>query len=73
MSDSDESIYHIKLKKDIVEQQKDYTAKVKRNGTQRDFIIDTRSPITIMPLDESIMKKTKIQKKNKTIPRRKQK
>ena len=62
MSESDESIYHIKEINNIVEHQKHYTAKVKINGTQRAFIIDTGSPVTIMPLDERIMKKTKIQK-----------
>ena len=61
MSESDESIYYIKEIKNIVEQQKHYTAKVKINGTQREFIIDTGSPVTIMPL-ERIMKKTEIQK-----------
>ena len=62
MSESDESIYHIKEKKYIVEQQKHYTAKVKINGTQRKFIIDTGSTVTIMPTNERIMKKTEIQK-----------
>ena len=62
MSESDESIYHIEEIKKIVEQQKHYTAKIKINGTPKEFIIDTGSPITIMPLDEQIMKKTEIQK-----------
>ena len=48
--------------KKIVEQQKHYTAKVKINGTPKEFIIDTGSPITIMPLDDQTMKKTEIQK-----------
>ena len=61
MCESDESIYHIEEIKKIVEQQKHYTAKIKINGTQ-EFINDTGSPITIMPLDEQIMKKTEIQK-----------
>ena len=60
MSES-ESIYYIKEIKNIVEQEKHYTAKVEINGTQREFIIDTGSPVTIMPLDERIMK-TEIQK-----------
>ena len=62
MSDSDESIYHIEEIKNIVEKQKQYTAKIKINGTPKEFIIDTGSPVTIMPLDEQIMKKTAIQK-----------
>ena len=62
MSESDESIYHIEEIKNIVEQQKHYTAKIKVNGTPKEFIIDTESPVTIMPLDEQIMK-TEIQKR----------
>ena len=62
MSESDESIYHIEEIKNIVEQQKPYTAKIKINGTPKEFIIDTGSPVTIMPLDEQIIKKTEIQK-----------
>ena len=62
MSESDESIYHIEEIKKIVEQQKHYTAKIKINGTPKEFIIDTGSPVTIMPLDEQIMKKVEIQK-----------
>ena len=62
MSESDGSIYHIEEIKNIVEQQKHYTAKIKINGTPKEFIIDTGSPVTIMPLDEQIMKKTEIQK-----------
>ena len=62
MSESDESIYHIEEMKKIVEQQKHYTAKIKINGTPKEFIIDTGSPKPIMPLDEQIMKKTEIQK-----------
>ena len=62
MSESDESIYHIEEIKNIVEQHKHYTAKVKINGTRREFIIDTGSLVTIMPLDERIMKKAEFQK-----------
>ena len=62
MSESDESIYHIEEIKNVVEQQKHYTAKIKINVTPKEFIIDTGSPVSIMPLDEQIMKKTEIQK-----------
>ena len=62
MSESDESIFHIEEIKNIVEQQKHYTAKRTINGTPKEFIIDTGSPVTIMPLDEQIIKKTEIQK-----------
>ena len=60
MSESDESIYHTEEMKNIVEQQKHYTAKIKINGTPKEFIIDTGSPVTIMTLDEQIMKTTEI-------------
>ena len=63
MSESDESIYHMEEIKNIVQQQKHYTAKIEINGTPKEFIIDTGSPVTIMPLDEQIMKTTEIQKK----------
>ena len=63
MSEPDESIYHIEEIKNIVEQQKHYRAKIKINGTPKEFIIDTGSPVTIMPLYEQIMNKTEIQKK----------
>ena len=62
MSESDESIYHLEEIKNIVEQQKHYTAKMKINGTPKEFIIDTGSAVTIMPFDEQIIKKTEIQK-----------
>ena len=62
MSESDESKYHIEEIKNIVEQQKHYTAKIKVNGTPKEFIIDTGSPVTIKPLDEQIMKTIEIQK-----------
>ena len=62
MSESDESIYRIEEIKNIVEQQKHYTAKIKINGTSKKIIIDIGSPVTIMPLDEQIMKTTEIQK-----------
>ena len=39
MSESDESIHHIEEIKNIVEQQKHYTAKIKINGTQNLILI----------------------------------
>ena len=60
-SESDESIHHIKeLKK--FEKSKHYTATVKFNGIKKEFMIDTGSPITIMPPDEKVIKSTGIQK-----------
>ena len=68
MSESDESIHNTEAIKNIVEQQKHYYAKLKTNGTESQFFIDTKSPITIMPLDDRIKKKNELQK----IPNRNQ-
>ena len=35
---------------------------VKVNGIEKEFIVDTGSPISIMPVDEKILKQTEIQK-----------
>ena len=35
---------------------------MKVNGIEKEFIVDTGSPISIMPADESILKKTEMQK-----------
>ena len=61
-SESKESIHHIKEIKTTEEQNKHYTATIKINGVRKEFIIDTGSPITMMTLDERIMKHTEIQK-----------
>ena len=65
-SESEESIHHIREIKKIEEKNNQYaataTATVKINGKKKEFIIDTGSPITIMPPDETILKLTGIQK-----------
>ena len=61
-SDSDESIHHIKEIKKTNEMNKHFTATVQIGGIKKEFIIDTGSPISIMPPDERIMKATEIQK-----------
>ena len=61
-SESDESIHHIKEIKKINEMNKHFTAVVQVYGVKKEFIIDTGSPISIMPPDERIMKSTEIQK-----------
>ena len=61
-SDSDESIHHIKEIKKTNEMNKHFTATVQIGGIKKKFIIDTGSPISIMPPDERIMKATEIQK-----------
>ena len=61
-SESEERIHHIKEIKTIEEKNKHYTATIKINGGRKEFIIDTGSPITIMPPDKRIMKQTENQK-----------
>ena len=61
-SESDESIHHIKEIKKIEEKNKHYSATVKINGIKKEFIVDTGSPITIMPPDEKILKIAELQK-----------
>ena len=61
-SDSDESIHHIKEIKKINEMNKHFTATVQINGIKKEFIIDTGSPVSILPPDKRIMKTTEIQK-----------
>ena len=73
LRESNESIHNIEEIKNIEEKQKHYTAKIKRNGIQEDFIINTGSPVTIMPFDDRIVDQTEIQKKNEPIPGRQRK
>ena len=59
---SEESIHDIEEIKNIEEKQKHYTARIKINGIQKEFIIDTGSPVSIMPFDERIVNQTETQK-----------
>ena len=52
---------HKKIKKNE-ETNEHYTADVKINGIMKEFIIDTGSPLSIMPQDKRIMKPTELQK-----------
>ena len=61
-SESDESIHHMKEIRKINEMNKHFTAVVQVNGVKKEFLIDTGSPISLMPADERIMKSTEIQK-----------
>ena len=61
-SESDESIHHIKDIKKINDMNKHFTAVVQVKGVKKEFIIDTGSPISVMPPDERIVKSTEIQK-----------
>ena len=60
--DSGKSTHHIREVKKIEENKKHYTATVKINRKKKEFIIDTGSPIKIMPPDETILELTGIQK-----------
>ena len=61
-SESEDSIHHIKETKKIDETNKHFTTTLKINGIPKEFIIDTGSPISLMPPDERITKSTEIQK-----------
>ena len=65
LSEFEESIHHIEEIRNIEEKQKRYTAKIKMNRVQEEFIFDTGSPVTKMPLDERkvrMVKQAEIQK-----------
>ena len=57
-----ESIHHIEERKNIEEKQKHYKAKIKISGIQKEILIDTGSPVTIMPFDKRIVNQTEKQK-----------
>ena len=61
-SESEESIHHMKEIKRIDETNKHITTMLKINGIAKEFNIDTGSPISLMPPDESFIKSTEIQK-----------
>ena len=60
--ESESSIYRIERINRIVDKNKYLTTTVKINGTEKEFIIDTGSPISIMPADKTIVKDTEIRK-----------
>ena len=60
--ESETSIHRIERLNRITDRNKYLTATVKVNFIEKDFIVDTGSPISIMPVDENIMKRTEIQK-----------
>ena len=61
-SESEEGIHHIKEIKKIDETNKHFSTTLKINGVTKEFIIDTGSPISLMPPDERIKKSTEIPK-----------
>ena len=60
--ESETSINGIERINRITDRNKYLTTTVKVNGIEKEFIVDTGSPISIMPADENIMKQTEIQK-----------
>ena len=60
--ESESSIYTSGRINRIVDKNKKLTTTVRMNGIEKEFIIDTGSPISIMPADKEIMKETEIQK-----------
>ena len=60
--ESETSIHRIERVKRIIDRNKYLTTIVKINGTEKEFVIDTGSPMSIMPADNTIIKESKIQK-----------
>ena len=57
--ESNESIHHKKNKDDRRNKQT-LQSNSKKNGVRKEFITDTGSPITIMPMDKKIVEPTEI-------------
>ena len=60
--ESETSIHRIERVNRIIDRNKYLTTIVKINGTGKEFVIDTGSPISKMPADNTIMKESEIQK-----------
>ena len=60
--ESKTSIHKIRRLNRITDRNKYLTTIVKVNGIEKEFIVDTGSPFSILPVDENIMKRTEIQK-----------
>ena len=60
--ESETSIHRIERINRITDKNKYLTTTVKVNGIEKEIIVDTASPISIMPADEKLMKRTEIQK-----------
>ena len=60
--ESETSINGIERINRITDRNKYLTTTVKVNGIEKEFIVDTGSPISKLPADENIMKQTEIQK-----------
>ena len=60
--ESETSIHRIERVNRIIDRNKYLTTIVKINGTEMEFVIDTGSPIIIMPADNTIMKGSEFRK-----------
>ena len=60
--ESETSINRMERINRITDKNKYLTTTVKINGIKKEFIVDTGIPISIMPADENINKRTEIQK-----------
>ena len=60
--ESETSVNRIERINRITDRNKYLTTTVKVNGIEKEFIVETGSPISMMPADENIMKQTEIQK-----------
>ena len=59
---SEATIYRIEILNRITDKNKCQTSTVKVNGIETYVVVDTGSPISIVPVDENISEKTEIQK-----------
>ena len=60
--ETESSFYRIERINRIVDRNKYLTTTVKINGMEKEFIIDTGSPISIMSIDTKLLKETEIRK-----------
>ena len=59
---SETSIHRLERMNRIADRKKSLATIVIVNGIEKEFIVDTASPISIMPVGEYMMKRTEIQK-----------
>ena len=59
--ESESNIYKVEKINRITDKNKYLTAKVKANGIEKEFLVDTGSPTSILPAENNILKKTEFQ------------
>ena len=60
--ETESSSYRIEKINKVVDKNKYLTTTVRINGKEKEFVLDTGSPISIMPAGNEILKKSDIQK-----------